>query len=158
MNKSDLISVRTGMVEVYGRKATNVHTTTLEEIQLITSNCITNSLAYYLVLLNRARSITSKEELSDTHMGNLLGLSSRAIQRIRLSLESAKMLKTLKKGDLHVVLAGYEAVVIHDLTGCDVIKLDTIRKLCKDLGVTSLTKVNLHQIEMHFLANPDMYM
>lgn len=153
------MSTRTAMVELYGRKSTSGFKLDTYEIKYITEQCLGNSLAYFLVLLQQAKYITDVSELDDKHFAHLLGLSIRTVQRIRLSLVKAKMISFIKKGDMTVVLLGYEAVCVHEATGCDVIKVDAIKKVKKLLNISSIEEFveAIPTITEVYQDNPEMF-
>lgn len=154
-----MMTTRTAMVELYGRKATNGFKLSVDEISYIHNTCKPSSLSYFLVILQQAKNITSKEELSDSYYAKLLKVSEITIKRSRLALEKAKMMKSIKKGGMTILLLGYEAVIIYEATGCDVIKVDAIKKISKALNIRTVDefKNNLYTIEEMYRESPEMF-
>jgi len=159
MRRKEIATKRTAMVELYGRKMNGgVHLDT-SEISYIMNECTADSLPYYLVLLQQAKYITCEEELSDAYYANLLNVSEVTIKRKRLSLIKAKMLKFIKKGGMTIVLLGYESVLIYELTDCDVVKVDAIKRVKKVLDINSIHDFleRLGDIKELYASNPEMF-
>lgn len=159
MRKNQIGNQRTAQIEVYGRQKKSSYTATIEEMKYIGNNCVGDSLAYFMLVLQLADKITSVEEISDKHIANILGTSESTIKKRRLSLVKSKMIKFTKEGNIKRVLIGYEAVVFHDMFGWDVIKVDVVRRVKSYLGIKSMEDFieNVDNILGVFESNPEMF-